>query len=82
MPAILERCSFAFMKEHESQFDPALETLWENGTRLNAFLRAGQVGAGARELTPAQRARFNQVLRGYTAFRDMEPQGTAVYSAT
>ncbi len=67
IPPILERCSFAFMKEHESKFDPALETLWENGTRLNSFLRAGQAGSGARELTRAQGERFNQVLGGYPA---------------
>ena len=25
------RSSFEFMKQHESRFDPALETLWEQG---------------------------------------------------
>lgn len=59
IPAILERCSFAFMKEHESKFDPALELLWEGGTQLNSFLRAGRTGEGARELTPEQRVRFD-----------------------
>ncbi len=81
MPLILERCSFAFMKEHENKFDPALETLWENGTRLNAFLRAGQVGA-ARELTWAQRERFDQVLGGYKGLSGVEAPRTAAYSAT
>ncbi len=82
MPAILERCSFAFMKEHESKFDPALETLWENGTRLNSFLRAGQVGAGARELTRAQRERFEQVLGKYQPLGLAEFRGPAAYSLT
>ncbi len=82
MPAILERCSFAFMKEHESRFDPALETLWENGTRLNAFLCAGQVGAGARELTPAQRERFDRVLGPYRPLSLAESPSLAAYSMT
>ncbi len=82
MPAILERCSFAFMKEHEAKFDPALETLWENGTRLNAFLRAGQVGGGARELTRAQRERFEQVRGGYEGLKDGQRPTAPVYSTT
>jgi peroxiredoxin len=63
LPAIVERCGFAFMKQHESKFDPALETMWEQGTQLNSFLRAGRIGEGARELTTEQQVRFEQVVR-------------------
>jgi hypothetical protein len=63
LPLILERCSFAFMKQHETKFDPALELLWENGTQLKSFLRAGRTGEGARELTPEQQVRFDQAFR-------------------
>jgi peroxiredoxin len=78
---ILERCSFAFMKQHESKFDPALEMLWEGGTQLNSFLRVGQVGAGAHELSKAQRTRFEQVRDGYTGLADMEEwAGATSYS--
>ena len=63
LPGIIERCSFAFMKEHENKFDPALEVLWEQGTQLNSFLRAGRSGEGARELTPEQQVRFDEAAR-------------------
>jgi hypothetical protein len=62
LPEILERCSFAFMKRHESRFDPALETLWEEGVKLNSFLRNGRVGEGAIQLSREQEARFAEVL--------------------
>jgi hypothetical protein len=70
-PGIVERCRFEFMKKHESQFDPAMEWLWELGVRLNAFLRAGRVGEGAVYLDPRQQARFDRAYRrhlGDTAF--------------
>lgn len=63
MPRIIERCSFAFMKEHEQKFDPALEVLWEQGTQLKSFLRSGHSGEGARELTPEQQVRFDEAAR-------------------
>jgi Sulfotransferase domain len=70
-PGIVERCRFEFMKKHESQFDPAMEWLWELGVRLNAFLRAGRVGEGAVYLDPRQQTRFERAYRrhlGETAF--------------
>jgi peroxiredoxin len=79
IPAILERCSFGFMKQHESKFDPALEMLWESGTQLNSFLRAGQVGAGARELSKAQRTRFDRVLGGHQELTSLGPWSGAAY---
>ena len=62
LPAILERCRFAFMKQHESKFDPALETLWEQGVQLNSFLRNGRVGEGAIQLSSEQEARYAEVF--------------------
>jgi hypothetical protein len=64
-PVILERCRFAFMKQHESQFDPAMEWLWERGVRFHAFLRAGRVGEGAACLDSQQQARFDRTYRRY-----------------
>jgi peroxiredoxin len=63
LPLIVERCSFAFMKQHESKFDPALEMLWENGTQLNSFLRAGRNGEGARQLAAEQQVRYDHAFR-------------------
>ena len=57
-PTILERCSFAFMKQHESQFDPATGALWEQGVQGNEFLRTGRSGGWRGQLTPEQAARF------------------------
>jgi hypothetical protein len=59
---ILERSSFAFMKAHEHQFDPALESLFEQGVQLKSFLRRGRVGEGAVCLTEEQRARFDEAF--------------------
>ncbi len=59
-PDILDRCQFAFMKQHESQFDPALELNWEQGIQLKLFIRNGRAGEGAVCLTEEQRARFDE----------------------
>jgi hypothetical protein len=58
LPTILERCGFAFMKRHESQFDHLTGTLWEQGLQLNAFLRNGRVGDSSGQLSPEQEKRF------------------------
>jgi len=63
MPGILQRCSFEFMKAHEQQFDPVLETLWEQGVQLKSFLRNGRVGDGRDLLDEDQAARFNAMFR-------------------
>ena len=66
-PQILERCSFAFMKAHEGQFDPAMELLWERGVQLNSFLRAGRIGDGTVYLDDEQNARFERAYQRYLA---------------
>jgi peroxiredoxin len=61
-PGILERCSFAFMKQHESQFDPLTAMLYERGFRANSHLRQGQAGAWGDRLSPRQVRRFDQTF--------------------
>lgn len=63
LSVIVDRCSFRFMKQHEDKFDPAMEYLWEQGVRLNCFIRNGRIGDGANELTGEQRARFDALYR-------------------
>jgi methylamine dehydrogenase accessory protein MauD len=60
-PGVLERCSFAFMKRHESQFDPLTAMLYEQGFRPNSHLRRGQAGAWGGQLQPRQARRFDQI---------------------
>ena len=60
---ILERCRFSSMKKHEARFDPALETLWEQGVQLNTFLRQGRVGEGTTALSRQQEEQFDAAFR-------------------
>jgi hypothetical protein len=61
-PTILERCSFAFMKAHESKFDYQLGVLWEQGVQWNAYIRQGRAGAWKGTLSPRQAARFDTIF--------------------
>jgi hypothetical protein len=61
-PVILERCSFAFMKQHESKFDPINE---QEPPPLGEFLRHGKVGAGERVLDADQEMRFDRLSMEY-----------------
>jgi hypothetical protein len=61
-PGILERCSFAFMKRHESQFDPLTALLYEQGFRPNCHLRNGQSGAWRDRLSAQQARRFDRTF--------------------
>jgi hypothetical protein len=62
-PGILECCSFAFMKQHESQFDPLLSLLYEQGFRPHAFLRQGRSGGWRGQLSDEQARRFDRAAR-------------------
>jgi hypothetical protein len=53
------------MKKHESQFDPAMEWLWEWSVQLNSFLRSGRVGEGVSYLEAQQSERFDAAFRKY-----------------
>lgn len=55
MPRILERCSVAFMKEHNAKFDPRLSQISRHRAE---FIRQGHPGAGAREMTASQKERL------------------------
>jgi Sulfotransferase domain len=59
-PRIIERCSFAFMKQHEAQFDHLTETLIERGQKLHAFLRTGRAGEASASLTAEQADAFKR----------------------
>jgi hypothetical protein len=78
MPTILERCRFAFMKQHESRFDPVAGAAWEQGAQGRAFLRTGRAGDGKDQLSPEQAAQFDQAcekLLGPTGI-DFSPEGS------
>ncbi len=62
LPTIVEKCRFAFMKQYENQFDPVMESLWEQQVQLKSFLRSGRVGDGKINLTDEQQARFNEAF--------------------
>jgi peroxiredoxin len=62
-PGILERCTFAFMKVHESQFDPLLAMLYEQGFQPHTFLRQGQADGWRAQLSPRQARRFDKAFR-------------------
>jgi hypothetical protein len=62
MPIILERCRFAFMKQHESQFDPVTGAAWEQGAHGRAFLRTGRTGDWRGQLSSEQAARFDRAF--------------------
>jgi hypothetical protein len=61
-PGILERCGFAFMKAHESQFDPLLGMIWDKASRSEAHLRTGRAGGWKQHLSPEQEARFDRAF--------------------
>jgi hypothetical protein len=60
MPELLERCSFAYMKKHESKFDHLTEVMWENGLVPESFLRKGKAGEGRDQLSSEQGTVFDQ----------------------
>lgn len=50
MPRILERCSFAFMREHDARFSVTARELPKPAAPETAFIRQGQVGGWRQEL--------------------------------
>ena len=73
MPRILERCSFAFMKQHEEKFEHHTERLLEQGSIRGKFIREGRAGSGA-ALDDEQRRRYEQEHSKW--FGASEPQQT------
>lgn len=75
MPTILERCSFAFMKQHESKFDPEAERSLHRGTRHNNFIRSGRSGEGKEVLGPAEEMEFEAEYRKHFGHLGRSPEG-------
>jgi len=61
---ICELASFDSMRRHESLFDHAADERFHSDVRAGQFVRRGEVGHGARQLTAAQRLTFETHLRG------------------
>jgi len=71
---VLDRCTFRYMREHESKFDHATEVLWEKTQELSrgTFLRQGKPGNWKEHLTPEQELAFECAVsrvRGYRKIR-------------
>lgn len=60
LPGILERCSFSFMKHHESKFDTLMEMAWERRLQLNSFFRKGQTADWKEHLDSQQEKAFEK----------------------
>jgi hypothetical protein len=59
MGAILEKCSFAYMKQHADRFDMRLR-LFDGGAPRLGFIRKGVVGDGRTVLTPEVQAALGE----------------------
>jgi hypothetical protein len=60
LAAVLPRCTFEFMKRHETKLDHPNEVLLEMGFSTGKFIRQGKVGSWREVLTPEQRAGFEK----------------------
>lgn len=82
MPRILERCSFAFMREHDARFSLDGRSLPKPAGPETAFIRKGQVGGWREELDARSASDFQEAfdhrLRdlGEDVFRFLSGQGT------
>jgi Sulfotransferase domain len=63
--SLVERCSFAFMKQHEAKFDHVNELLWEMGLSQGLFLRRGRVGSWRGHFTDEQEEQFDKTAKYY-----------------
>lgn len=75
--ALVQRSSFAFMKEHENKFDHATEVLWERGISQGSFINRGKAGGWKEQFTQEQKACFERTYEhcfGKTA----QMSGTAI----
>ena len=81
MPRILERCSFAFMREHDARFSPGARSLPTPAGPKSAFIRKGQVGGWRQELDARSVSDFQKAcdrrLRdlGEDRFRSLSGRG-------
>lgn len=65
VPGILHRCSFAFMKQYEEKFDPAMASTLMRPVQPGAFIRKGSSGGGSDHFSPAHQAVFDRYFRKY-----------------
>lgn len=72
LDAVEDMGSFAFMKAHESKFDPITETLLDQGLVTGRFLRQGQSGGGRDAVTEAMRVRFEAARSASQSRPDLE----------
>jgi hypothetical protein len=63
IPGIIERCGFAFMKQHESKFDSITEVALQAKVKLNEFIRKGEVGQWKEQMNEQQQGIFNQAMK-------------------
>jgi hypothetical protein len=81
MPRILERCSFAFMREHDARFSITERSIRKQAGPGTAFIRQGQVGGWRQELDEKSASEFHEAcdrrLRGLgeDVFRVLSGQG-------
>jgi hypothetical protein len=73
MPEIVRRCSFAFMKEHESKFDYATELIIDQGMTPGTFIRAGKVGSWSDYFSAEQLQEFDEKFRRKLGRLGFEP---------
>ena len=70
-PRIEERCSFAFMKSHEKQFDLSQWLHVRCELTANRHLREGKTGGGAEKLDPQQLALYEKFFNRYLGKRGL-----------
>lgn len=64
LPRIKERCSFSFMKEHESKFGEIKQEVKEQKV-YDQFIRKGEIGKGALYFSQEQKDIFEKQLKKY-----------------
>lgn len=60
---VVERSSFAFMKQHEEKFDPSGEIILQRGINPGQFLRKGEVGGWQNYFKEAQLEECGKLYR-------------------
>jgi Sulfotransferase domain len=74
---LAERCSFAFMKQHEAKFGFLQEMMMEFGFTGEDFIRQGKSGSGKEHLSPAQEAYFDQAAATVIMPAPLDPPSRA-----
>lgn len=62
---VMDRCSFEFMKQHETKFDFATQILVERGINKNSFIRKGKSGNWHEYLSETQQQEFSEKMSKY-----------------